>query len=112
MKRIRRLLAQVLALSLFLAMVPAVPVHAADCNHNYVISGITAREHSQTCTLCGYTKTESHSMKTTTPEVNKDNADAHGVACSVCGLAYEQGHTYAFKDTFIIWKNYNCTPPS
>ena len=46
MKRIRRLLAQVLALSLFLAMVPAVPVHAADCNHNYVISGITAREHS------------------------------------------------------------------
>lgn len=71
MKRIRRLLAQVLALSLFLAMVPAVPVHAADCNHNYVISGITAREHSQTCTLCGYTKTESHSMKTTTPEVNK-----------------------------------------
>ena len=45
MKRIRRLLAQVLALSLFLAMVPAVPVHAADCNHNYVISGITAREH-------------------------------------------------------------------
>ena len=107
--RWRRLLAGCMAAILVLLCAP-MPTMAADCTHNYVISGIAAGTHSQTCTLCGNTKTEDHSMTITKPsEVNADNADAHGVACSVCGLAYEQGHTYAYKDTVLFWKNYNCT---
>lgn len=115
MRNAKKILMLTLALSMLLAMIPAVPAYAADCTHNYVLSGITASGHTMTCTLCDTSYTENHITTVTQysgswNSATNDPLDVHKVSCNVCGITYNQGHLLENQGGFLWFGDqYKCS---